>query len=33
LLLTELAVEDINKEYNNPDEILEDSPLIDDEEE
>jgi hypothetical protein len=33
LLLTELAVEDINKEYNNLDEILEDSPLIDDEEE
>ena len=33
LLLVELKVPDIYKEYNELDEILEDSPLVDDEEE
>jgi hypothetical protein len=33
LLLTELRVDDMNKEYEDLDEILEDSPLVDDDEE
>lgn len=33
LLLTELRVDDVNKEYEDLDEVLEDSPLEDDEEE
>lgn len=33
LLLTELRVDDVNSEYEDLDEIIEDSPLFDDEEE
>jgi hypothetical protein len=32
LLLTELRVDDVNKEYEDLDEVLEDSPLGDEEE-